>query len=189
MPLIERNLLTKGEKMQKLPIKKKDLTVVESLIENSSEIVRLRNSVQAISWAIFEDSKCRSKSIDSSNNALKSFLKERRARITELAIHNANMFKAAYSHQYKITFTELAFSTAEMQAGYVIMYVGDKKERRKVVLFLSTVAPAFLDMIEEGTIMDYTEEIEEKYLSFCRPVWKPSSLRDLYIEHLKILTR
>lgn len=173
--------------MQKRPIIKKDLTLIESLVENSKEIIKLKNSIHIFSLGTFSVSKCKYRLIDS--DAPSTIVKELRARVSELELHNANAFKAAYSHQYKITFDKLHFSTPEMQAGFITLYVGDKKNRRKVILFLADTLPDILDPIKEGEIREYDENLDQLYLSNCRPVWTPSSLTDLYMEHLKLFIK
>ena len=162
---------------------KRDKTLIESLIDNSKEIIGLKNSLQFESVFIYAISKCKYSLI--SDNDPRTILKELRARITEIEMHNANMFKAAYSHQYKIIFDKLHFTAVDMAAGIFTVYVGDEKSRRKVVLFLSDVTAAFMDTIKEGELRDYNESMEKTIFPHCKPVWKATSLQDLYLEHLK----
>jgi hypothetical protein len=110
-------------------------------------------------------------------------------KVEEVAIYNANLFKAAYSHQFKMNFDKLYFSAAEMQAGHISLWLGDKKNRRRVILFLSDVEPGFLEAVKAGELKDYDENIEKNYLPHCKSVWKSESLNDLYLEHLKLLIK
>ena len=166
---------------------KKDKTLIEGLVENSKEIINLKNAIHLQSNAVFGIAKCKYRLIESS--APNTIVKELRARVSEIELHNANAFKVAYSHQYKTNFDKLHFSTVEMQAGYCSLWVGEKKNKRKVILFLSDTTPDFLDTIKEGEIREYDENIEKNYLPHCKPVWKSNSPNDLYLERLKLLIK
>ena len=165
---------------------KRDKTLIEALIDNSKEIINLKNALQFQSATIYAVSKCQY-SLISGNNP-KSILKELRTRIEEIEIHNANMFKAAYSHQYKCTFNQLHFTAMDMAAGIFTLYVGDEN-KKKVVLFLADVIDGLIDNIKEGELKLYNESMEETIFPHCKPVWKPSSLHDLYLEYLKSIIK
>ena len=172
--------------MQKRPIIQKELTLIEGLVANSMEIIKLKNSIHLFSEALFSVSKCKYRLIDAS--APSTIVKELRGRISEIEISNANAFKAAYSHQYAITLEKLHFTVPEMSAGHVSLYVG-KNPKRRVILFLSDVTPDLLDTIKEGEVKEYDKDLEQLYLPHCKAVWKSNSLNDLYLEHLKLLIK
>jgi len=166
--------MSKGKTIQR------DKTLIESVIENSKEIVSIKNVIHLLRMTIFAGSKCMYRLIDRSR--IKEDLEEYRTRVAELEIHTANMLKAAYSHQFEMKFNAFHLTTAEMQAGHTTFSKGDKE----VVLFLADCTPHFLETIKEGTLVELTDSIERDYLPNCTPVWKPNSLNDLYLEHLKL---
>ena len=179
---------TKIKNMPKKKPIKKDKTLIQRVIDNSKEIIKLKNTIHIFAEGTFSLSQCTFNLIDDS--VLKGVINEIRGRIIELEIHTANMLKAAYTRQYAIIADRFHLSTAEMQRGYIrLLKTSGDKSKVGVVLFLSDVQPGFLEKIGEGEIREYTKELDDTYLSHCKPVWKPASQNDLHLEHLKLLLK
>ena len=171
--------------MPKEPRIKKELSLIESVIEHSKEILDINNTVLLAKALIFTIAKGKYKPLDSQNLNLKSLIKEFETRREELDIRMANMLKGAYSHLYNITFNKFHLSSAQMAAGYAMFSVTKKGESQWVILFLTNCQPDFLEHINAGEIRDYDEQLEKDYLDHCKSAWKPGTLNDLYMEHLK----
>ena len=173
-------------KKEKLIRTKKELTLIESVVENSKERLDINNVINILKSSIFMIAKGKYKPIDSKQTNQKSLLFEFENRRHELEVHMADMLKTAYTHQYEIRFDEFHLSSAEMQAGYTSFTGHRGKEFKRIILFLSDCEPGFpLEPIKEGELREYDEDLEKNYLSHCKPVWTPSSLMDLYKERLK----
>jgi len=168
---------------KKAVIIKNDKTLIESVIDNSKEIINLNHVITLLIQSLAQMAICKYKPIDS--DCIRATIKEYRRRVRELKVLNASMFKAFYTHQAIITNDEFHLTSAEMQAGFIFVHKKNYEGKTiRCVLFLSGVSSAFLDTIEEGEIREYTEEIEKHYLSLCKPVWTPKSRREIYLEAL-----
>jgi hypothetical protein len=173
---------------QKVKTIKKELTLIESVVENSKEVIKLNNVIHLLRQVRYAKSKCKYKPIDPS--IVKQLEREYRSRVTEIRIHTANMLKAAYTKDFKMNFDEFSLSTAQMQAGHVNLFKGEKNEEKvHMVLFLADVKPDLLEPIYEGEIREYTKDLDELYLSKCPPVWKPDSTNDIYLEQIKLFIK
>lgn len=164
---------------------KNEKTLIGRLIDNSKEIIKLHNVIHLLSESKVAMALCRYNPID--KTPISALIYEYRQRADELKEHNANIMKAVYSKDYAIIGNKFHLSSAEMAAGYTVLYKKNYKGKNvRCVLFLSDVELPFpLDEIKEGEIKVYDEEIEKNYLNHCKPVWEPSSIRDIRMECLK----
>ena len=168
---------------------KRDKTLIESLIEDSKQLIDVKNVIAIARELLFRVSKCKYKPIDSKQDALKSIIFEYKNRADELESHMANMFKIGYSHQYEIKENRFHISTPEMQAGHMSVTIHKQGKTRKAILFFADVTPDFLDTIKAGEIREYTEELESLYLSHCPSVWNPNSFLEMHFERLKSIMK
>ena len=173
--------------MPKEPTTKKELSLIESIIEHSKEILGINNVILLARAMISEIANGKYNPLDSQNINLKSIIKEFETRREELQVHMANMLKVAYSHQYDINITNFHLSSVQMAAGYAMFAAKKNGETKWVVLFLSDCQPDFLDPIKPGEMYKYTEELEKDYLNHCKPVWTANHFNDLRMENLKIM--
>lgn len=166
---------------------KKEKTLIESVIDDSKEIVKLKNVIQLLSMTIFQAAQCNNKIVD--YTPIKGTLQDYRRYINELEIHSANKLKAFYSGKYIIIPDKFHFTTAEMQAGCIEVVKNKDGKKIRCILFLSDIEDPFVEPIEAGEIKELTQDLIDVYLPLCKPVWTKSSFNDLLLEHLKTLIR
>jgi hypothetical protein len=163
--------------------KEKDKTVIESLIENSKEIIRLNVAIHLTSQASYAISRC--KSLKLHRPDLRPVLSDLRTRREEIKMHNATMFKIAYSGSVDARIDKFYFNEAEMAAGFMFL----RKNGKEAILFLSDVIHPFLDKIEEGSIIEYTEELEKEYFPFCKSVYNNDAMKNLFLNQSKLFLK
>jgi hypothetical protein len=169
---------------------KKDVTLLESAIEHSKEIVGIKIAMRKLQEFIFLSARLRFRPIDISSAS--GMLREYRMKISEAEGHCANILRAEYSKDGLVIDDKFHFSAMEMSAGFVLV---DKRGYRKTakgkpesyretyVLFLGKNEDAFLETIEPGEIHPL-REVQDR-LIYTQPAWKKNSVLELYLQKYK----
>ena len=163
---------------------KKELNLIESLIDHSKEIIAIKATIRAFKEAIGIASRTRYRPI--SMDSIRSTIKEYEFKIEETMEHCATMLRNAYAHKYIIIGKLFLLSPIDMTAGFVIMTKLQKNKKGKTigstpcVLFLGENADGFLETIYPGEIHNLSA-VEDR-LQHTKPVWKSKSIRDLYLQ-------
>lgn len=169
--------------MSKKKIIKRELTLIEGVVENSKEIIKIKNVIHLLEQTVFAASRCKYRLI--SHQSLKDAIKEYRVRIEEIQTHNANMMKLTYTNQYIVLLNKFHITRSELLQGYIKMSKRSGNKIIDVILFLSDVESGFLEPIKEGEIREHTEELEKLYLSNCKSLWNEPSIDEIYLKKLK----
>lgn len=160
--------------MQNDPRSKKELTLIDSVVETSKEIIGIKSTLQSFKESLLKASRIKFRPIDLSS--INSIIKEYEFKLEEAMIHCANLMKARYSKDMVVTGDKWHLSKTDMAAGFAWV----RKNNEDCILFLSDNEYAFLDKIEAGEIHPYSE-VKER-LKECKPVFKSDSIRDLYLQ-------
>jgi hypothetical protein len=169
--------------MSNKKITKKELSLIEGIVENSKEIIKIKNVIHLLEQAVFAASRCKYRLIE--HASLKDAIKEYRMRIIEIQTHNATMMKVAYTSQYLVLLDKFHITRTELLKGYIKMSKRSYNKIIDVILFLSDIQPGFLEPIKEGDVREYTDELEKHYLSQCKSLWNEPSIDEIYLKKLK----
>lgn len=153
---------------------KRELTLIESVVEHSKEIILIKDTIRAYKEALYRSSRTRFRPIDLAS--IRGIIKEYELKLDEARVHCANLMKAAYSKRYIVIGNRWHLSSTDMAAGFCWII----KEKVECILFLSKNEDAFLEPIEAGEIHPY-EKVKDR-LSKSKSVWKSNTIKELYLQ-------
>jgi len=163
-----------------------ELTLIESLIEHSKEIIAIKATIRSFKESLFIASRTHYRPI--SMDAIKTTIKEYELKIVDISQHCANLLRAGYADKYIIVGKRFLLSPIDMSAGFVIMTKLEKKGSKTIgktpcVLFLGKNEDAFLETIPAGEIHKLSA-VEDR-LGATQSVWKHGSIKELYLQKYK----
>jgi len=157
----------------------KDLTVIESLVERSKEIILCKEAISQLKKSLFFIARTRHTplGIDSIRGDIESYKRY----INEQEVACANLLKVTYGPQYNIEGNKFWLSSTDIQSGFCLLR--KKATNDILVLFLSDNEDAFLEPIESGEIHPLNE-VEDR-LKYCKPLNVFSGVSYSFIEKYK----
>jgi hypothetical protein len=164
--------------MGNVPKIKKELTLIESIVEHSKEIIGIKATILAYKQGLNCSSYLRYRPIDLS--AVRTLIKEYELRLEEMLMQTGNLMKARYSKDMIVLGDTWHLSKTDMAAGFAWI---KKNNDPNYILFLTDNVDPFLDTIKAGEIHPY-QEVKDR-LKNCTPAWKSSSIRELYLQKYK----